>query len=390
MYISVNGFQLPREIERDSDYVKDLHDYLETYKKYVCSELIGQCVENIEKNIEVNIQLIEECLSEYFKDNVSKAYTAIKNLLTEYISKENGTPFVVATLNSNYAFRGSAPKEIRSSIYSKCDTMYEEMLNHELTFFRTRIAKENIKGKDMLHIPFNKREMIKTQRFSISGIPCIYLSTSSYGCWIEMNRPDSKSFQVSSIKIPTDIKVLNLCIQQNLINGKMAVIQNTKEWKEAIQCLEIFPLVIATSYHVKQNDRSFKSEYIIPQIVMQVCGELGIKGIAYLSKKVEDKYAYPYAVNLAIPIPSNDCSEYWDRIDDVEITEPVRFSDFLSDEGQNKKSRKKYLSYSSEIYKDNYSNKIWLEEEAKKYIETEYAAFDEYVLEQEFKKFTQL
>ena len=64
MYISVNGFQLPREIERDSDYVKDLHDYLETYKKYVCSELIGQCVENIEKNIEVNIQLIEDCLSE--------------------------------------------------------------------------------------------------------------------------------------------------------------------------------------------------------------------------------------------------------------------------------------------------------------------------------------
>ena len=232
--------------------------------------------------------------------------------------------------------------------------------------------------------------MIKTQRFSISGIPCIYLSTSSYGCWIEMNRPDSKSFQVSSIKIPTDIKVLNLCIQQNLINGKMAVIQNTKEWKEAIQCLEIFPLVIATSYHVKQNDRSFKSEYIIPQIVMQVCGELGIKGIAYLSKKVEDKYAYPYAVNLAIPIPSNDCSEYWDRIDGVEITEPVRFSDFLSEEGQNKKSRKKYLSYSSEIYKDNYSNKIWLDEEAKKYIETEYAAFDEYVLEQKFKKFTQL
>ena len=105
---------------------------------------------------------------------------------------------------------------------------------------------------------------------------------------------------------------------------------------------------------------------------------------------MEDKYAYPYAVNLAIPIPSNDCSEYWDRIDDVEITEPVRFSDFLSDEGQNKKSRKKYLSYSCEIYKDIYSNKIWLEEEAKKYIETEYAAFDEYVLEQEFKKFTQL
>lgn len=72
----------------------------------------------------------------------------------------------------------------------------------------------------MLHIPFNKRELIKTQRFSISGVPCLYLGTTSYVCWLEMNKPRDSEFNVSSYKIPGQLKILNLVGDQMLINGQ--------------------------------------------------------------------------------------------------------------------------------------------------------------------------
>ena len=93
------------------------------------------------------------------------------------------------------------------------------MLEHSLSFYRARIGVEKIKGKDMLHIPFNKRGVVDTQRFSISGLPCLYLSTTSFGTWLELGLPEAEYFQVSSFKIPKDLKVLNLCIQQHTING---------------------------------------------------------------------------------------------------------------------------------------------------------------------------
>lgn len=40
----------------------------------------------------------------------------------------------------------------------------------------------------MYHIPFDKRYLIGNERYSLTGFPTFYLSSSIYSCWEECNR----------------------------------------------------------------------------------------------------------------------------------------------------------------------------------------------------------
>lgn len=383
--VELNKFSLPKTVTYDAEYENDLHNYLDEYYEYILTKIPDYEV-HVNK-IKDNIDLIKNCIHQYYNGKLNEAYCCIKKILEAYID----SPYIVASIDENYAFRGMAPKKIRASIYSgeEHDKIYKPMLEHELYFFRARINPEKIDIKDMLHIPFNKRGMVATQRFSIAGLPCIYLSRTSFGTWLELGLPEPDVFQVSAFKIPTNLKMLNLCIHQDTINGASNFINNEKEKEGFLSYLEIFPLVIATSYHIQEMNRKFKSEYIISQIVMQVCNELGIDGVAYLSKRIKDFDAYPQAVNLAIAIPYNRGFSYWSRANEVWITEPVTFLDFcemnITNEGV-----ENFRSYVNEIYKKNYSNQITLGGNEVKYTDTKHSAFDEYLLGKEFFRYTDI
>ena len=390
----LNDFLLPKDIKCDSEYEKDLKLYLEKYfckvewilSDYIayskCRSACSKCLSNIKKNID----LINKCIQCYYNGQIREAYNCIKDVVEAYLH----SPFIVASIDENYAFRGAAPKNLRSSTYSgeRYESMYENMQAHKLSFFKARVRSENIMTKDMLHIPFDKRGLVATQRFSIAGLPCIYLSTTSYGTWLELDSPKANEFQVSSYKIPNNLKILNLCIWQDLINGKSSIIESEKEWYECLSCFEIFPLVIATSYHVNEKDRKFKSEYIVSQLVMQVCNELEIDGVAYLSKRIGDSEAYPQAVNLAIAIPYNEGTLYWNRSDEVLLTKPVKFSDYC--EKKIFKNKEHYLSYVNEIYKDTVWNDVTLDDKKIPYTDTKFSEFDEYLLGQQFFRYTEI
>lgn len=108
-----------------------------------------------------------------------------------------------------------------------------------------------------------------------------------------MDKPDKNQFYVASYKLPKKLKILNLVITEGLINGVsggMAFDSNDKKElsyseNQIIQFIEIWPLICATSYSVENNDRKFKSEYIISQLLMLSFKKLGIDGVAYISKK---------------------------------------------------------------------------------------------------------
>ena len=53
---------------------------------------------------------------------------------------------------------------------------------------------------EMMHIPYHKRHLISNQRFSLSGYPCLYLGTSIYGCWEELERPDIDRFNITCMR----------------------------------------------------------------------------------------------------------------------------------------------------------------------------------------------
>lgn len=263
------------------------------------------------------------------------------------------------------------------------------MLRHELSFFRARISIENLQSKDMFHIPFNLRGRISTQRFSMPGVPCLYLATTTYGAWIELGRPDCEMFFASAFKIPNDLKILNLCISQMFINGS-ASLADENEIKELETYIEIYPLILATSFRILELDRKFKSEYIISQLVMQAARELGIDGVAYLSKKTEDYYAYPQAVNLAILVPDkfDGTNNYWDRAEEVELTEPRRFSDILKKiRLQHLEHTEPFRAYVNEQFKGNEANKIMEQGKVCSYINTKFSEFDEFLVKEQYLSF---
>lgn len=76
---------------------------------------------------------------------------------------------------------------------------------------------------------------------------------------------------------------------------------------DRVHCwLKLFMLSIATSYRIKEPDRSFKSEYIISQAIMMACKKLKFDGIAYYSKRVDNESFALCAINLALFVDYNN------------------------------------------------------------------------------------
>ena len=109
--------------------MKDLETYLAKYYEHVCNKL-SNYPESV-KVIEENINLIKKCLTDYYNGRLSETYDSIKKILIKYADGDNMTQFIIATIDDNYAFRGSALKGIRATIYSGTENnkIYEKMLS---------------------------------------------------------------------------------------------------------------------------------------------------------------------------------------------------------------------------------------------------------------------
>ena len=54
---------------------------------------------------------------------------------------------------------------------------------------------------EMFHIPYDKRNLVGNQRYSLFGLPCLYLGGSSYICWEELGRKDFSTTNYSGYSL---------------------------------------------------------------------------------------------------------------------------------------------------------------------------------------------
>ena len=160
---------------------------------------------------------------------------------------------------------------------------YNELYRSHL-FYRMRSKKEgeqNFEAPDLLHIPLNKRDLIKNQRFSINGFPCLYLSTSLYQCWEELRRPNLRNLYATGIMFTEDLKLFDL-----------RLIRKIKTTKQLEAFLQRLPLILACSIKVKDDKGIFIPEYIISQSVLHTIIDKtnGIDGILYSSMRKDYDY----------------------------------------------------------------------------------------------------
>ena len=58
----------------------------------------------------------------------------------------------------------------------------------------------NLERKELFHIPYDKREYASSERFSVAGYPCLYLSSQYEICWCECHKP--KKFALAAFEVP--------------------------------------------------------------------------------------------------------------------------------------------------------------------------------------------
>jgi len=209
---------------------------------------------------------------------------------------------------------------------------------------------------DMFHVPFEKRYEINTTRFSLPGVPCLYLSNSIYTCWEELERPAFAQMPVSRFELSgKNFKFLDFSNSNDLIKHSIVrrayvpnpTITEEKEKEMFDETLELirtfllprylqaFPLMAACYIKVFNRKHHFKPEYIFPQMVMQwIMTQDDIDGISYLSTKSrplgDDFFSFlQNFLNYAIPIRSFKETGYCDTmVNRIKLTEPLTFELF--------------------------------------------------------------
>lgn len=340
--LAMNHFDLPFVVEKDDDYFEALKGELDKYMKYV--KTIKKLPESVLKNIEENVKLVLNSLNFFYMGYTVKGVESISRLLEKY--KEN--EFLISDIDKSYALRGMSYFDTK---WDMTDEKFNKIKTNELSFFKARTlrGRDEFTREEMLHIPFDKRELVSSMRYSIIGTPCMYLGVSSYTCWVELGRPKLDDIAVSSYKLPKNLKILNLALGEGLINGTSTRCHMTGKERDSnllSTLLEVWPLLCAASGSVKQEGRTFKSEYIVPQFIMMSLKTIGVQGVAYCSNKVEySSYRFPNCINIAIPAYMYLNEEfamdksYGIKALKTELTEPMRAMDILkSDTPHSKKS----------------------------------------------------
>ena len=308
----------PYVIQNDSDYYPDL---MIRYKRFLQEAVKAGADQESVKIITGYQKKILEAIRNYYQGKISSSHQKIRNLVAKCIDHR----IAVANINDSFAFPGDK--------------------NLELQLFRARLSEVNAEysATDMLHIPFDLRGLSKNYRFSISGVPCWYLANSSYGCWIEMEKPADQCFNVSPVLLDGEQRVFNLAV----MSRDMTYLNDFDA--STVHCwLKLMMLMMATSYRIKESNRTFKSEYIISQAIMLACKDLKLDGVAYYSKRVDDEIFAVPAVNLALFAPYKYRAKYADICNHAKVGDPFNYATF-------KQLTEKYRSFTNDMRLDHVS-----------------------------------
>lgn len=261
-------------------------------------------------------------------DQISTIENLCKMLIKSVRKYNDGSPY-----NAYKAFSdGITPLEPYLYFRIKERVKYPETIS----LFRARKSDTKYLSKDgIFHIPFEQRGKVGNQRFSIDGFPCLYLGSSIYVCWEELNRPDFENLYISKFRLKTRRpNILDLTFSVD--KAKASILNFNKdndfsEWQlnNTIEKIIIFPLIISSSIINKQNNDIFKEEYIVPQILLEWARNNNqINAIEYSSMSLPDynldaglyrNYVFP-----AKRYKNKGCCSFLSSI--FELTEPIAWN----------------------------------------------------------------
>lgn len=279
------------------DFEKYLTELLESFEKEIESirkDLNHSEYKTTEAGIRYNIDSIRklikgilDAVGAYYEGDVARSYKLFETGLKESHILQNQL----------------------SKVFSKNESFYR---------IRNKRDAYGILAKQLLHIPFESRGKVTSQRYSIPGYPSLYLGNSLYVCWEELGRKSLNEIQAMRFQNTRELKYLDLTVNRfldvnwyadnypNIVGEKVNfMLASTRVW----------PLIAACSIKVKNIDDAFKPEYIIPQLLLQyVKQDNRVDAIKYTSTHIDLKSAADDYSNLVIPVKSRQDSGYCNAI----------------------------------------------------------------------------
>ena len=348
------NYKFPKNLNKDNEYFEEVLKFMDTLIEDLRSNGIEQIYIEIAEEYK---SLFESILIKYYEGKIIDAYNIINDLIREY--KDNS--IVCSKLSNSFSFNYHVRKG---------------KIRDEFIFFRARVGNiENEKKENALkHTPFDMISKIGSNRFSIPGQPCLYLGSTSYDCWIEMDKPSDKDFNVGCILLNKDYKILNLSVDIRVFLG---AISDSKMESEKQMMFKSYLLSQVTSFRVKEEKRNFKSEYIISQLVTLACKLNDIEGISYISKRVSSNvFGHDICMNLALFVPYEHGNKYSSIMEkEMKVGMPVNYAYF-------EKLKRETLCLSTERFdyeNSPYPTNIGDFENQISYSETHFYDFDKYL-----------
>lgn len=194
-----------------------------------------------------------------------------------------------------------------SDAYSTCAHAFELAKPVLLTRLRAQLASEQlgllyrvrrhcgkkITREDLFHVPFEHRSKVASQRYSIPGLPCLYLCGSTHTCWAEMGQPPFHELSASAFWLENgkSVTIVNMSERPSTLGFRLnsdADLQDQNDEDYLVAHVLLWPLFFSCSVRVKERGDPFKPEYIIPQLLLQwIAKQEDIDGVCYFSTHVD-------------------------------------------------------------------------------------------------------
>ena len=353
--IGFQKFSTPFTVKRDNEYFPKLKEMLFNLVSEIESNGAEKQIVDATRDY---VEKITRSIELYYQGNLVDAQLIVNEMITEF----GEVAPAVTDINGSIAFPGGGPD------YS------------EVQFFRARLSENVVEfsANEMLHIPFNMRHVVKSERFSIPGLPCLYLGNSSYVCWVEMGCPADHRFNVAPVILDNSQKVLNLTVTISSLYAFKEEVHNMSEEeadKHVIDLLRLMILTFCTSYKVTEGNRNFKSEYIMPQMIMLACKSSNLDGITYYSKQIPyESFACTVGGNLVLFATYNGEELLSSICDHLDIGTAFNFAMF-----KQLLPCQMYKEYNLRIMSSPYINNVGTQSHWFPYRETQFFEFDKYL-----------
>lgn len=255
-------------------------EYLQLIQTLSGSDPVYAAIKAAESSAAQACELIKACISAYLDGYPHLAYSRLSDAMDVLKPWQRGLLETSTLLNINLM---------------------------ETDLFRMRTAPGNatvidFNRRDLFHIPFELRHRVARQRYSIPGLPCLYLGGSLWVCWEELGRPEFHSVHLSRFRTTSQPKILNFGWRPRVFS---AFCDNIDESRDILLSQIMFwPLIAASSIRVLHSGAPFAPEYIVPQLLLQwLTNESDYDGLCYFSTKI-DTYSHSptAALNYVFPV----------------------------------------------------------------------------------------